>query len=85
MEFFEIQGPTKENQIGDLIYPLIELGITKAKVYATKVSDEAIRQVLVITPIVTQTIWDKLKAYLWWFRRDESKDIDLGSLYMNGG
>lgn len=75
MEVFEIQGPTTENHIDDIIYPLIEAGITKAKVYATKMSDEAIHQVVVLTPIVTETFWGKLKAYLKWFKADEMAGV----------
>ena len=52
----------------DMIYSLIDAGITKAKLYVIKAKNEAMDQLAEKQPILKDIIWSKIQSFLALFQ-----------------
>jgi len=65
---FEILLPHQKETLEEMIYSLIDAGITQAKLYLIKATNEAMNQLAEKQPILRDMIWSKIQSFLAMFQ-----------------
>lgn len=63
LKYFEIHHPVPQATTLDVVYELIQIGITKAKVFAVEVINPAVSRWILEIPPFTQDLLEKLKRH----------------------